>query len=130
MQPELLTYKILLERLFELQSDKFVIHFKSDYFIIQFPKHKYHVTIYQGQWDSYYVETGLPYNLFHITSETDSKCSTYFWVNSKKQINPIPKKFFVYEQPTYSLKASTRPKCQTKKLIPILWSFQKILNQI
>lgn len=125
-----ITYSILINYL-ENQK-RYPISIKNNYTVINFPSTNYHITIYQDQWDEYSSVTGLPYHLFHISSEdTEDRCSSYFWVRrSDNRIQAIPKKYFRYNQPNYNFYSSTRFPCKLKYIRFHLKSFSRILSKI
>lgn len=108
------------------------ISLKSKYVVILVPGSKYHVTIFQDQWDEYQNVTGLPYHLFHISSDhLENRCSSYFWVKrSNYRIKKIPKKYFQYGQPAFGFYSSTRMPCSLSEIIFLLKKFQGMLNKI
>jgi hypothetical protein len=122
-------YKTLLNKLIPLANTKFRLYTKKDYFMVQFFHADYHITIYSDQWDLYQKQTGLPYHLFHISSnKIDPKCSTYFWVDiHTNQIKHIPSKYFLYGQESYGYNKSTRFPCEYYLIKPLLKRFQKLL---
>ena len=125
----MITYQMVLDYL--INQKKYKYHSKKNYLIILFTGSKYHLTIFRDQWDEYYSKTNNPYHLFHISSNDDTdRCSSYFWVNFKNKIQNIPKKYFQYNQPSYSFNSSTRSSCNFKEIKPILISFKKLINDI
>lgn len=126
----MISYQTLVDKI----SNKahYDITIKSSYFVINVPGTDFHITVYRDQWDDYYRVTGLPYHLFHVSSNTASnKCSSYFWTRySDNIIKKIPKKYFTYNQPVFDFYSSTRYPCQLKKIMPHLKIFQKILLKI
>lgn len=105
---------------------------KKKYLVISVPGSKYHITVFQDQWDNYEKIAEKPYHLFHISSdETEKRCSSYFWVNKRNyRIQNIPRNFFLYNQPEYSFFSSTRSPCELRSIQPLLKIFQKLLNRI
>jgi len=105
------------------------ISIKSNYLVIMIPGMDYHITIYQNQWDDYEKQMEKPYHLFHISSNSEeNRCSSYFWVNKNThRIQKIPKRYFSYNQPSYSFNSSTRNPCHLSDIIKILKIFQKLL---
>lgn len=104
---------------------------RKNYLVINIPGSKYHITIFQDQWDMYEMETAHPYYLFHISSnEENNRCSIYFWVNKNNyRIEPIPTNLFLYNQPKYTFHSSTRSPCSHDNIKKSLIFFQKILNK-
>ncbi|MEM3062449.1 MAG: hypothetical protein QW303_02735 [Nitrososphaerota archaeon] len=105
---------------------------KKNYFIIMFPNLNYHITVFRDQWDDYQKITGMPYHLFHISSNRENnRCSSYFWVDKYDlRIKKIPRKYFKYSQPEYSFYGSTRNACRSLSIKHILRVFQKILKVV
>lgn len=110
---------------------KNIISVRKGYFVIKF-NNLYHITIYQDQWDDYFMQTKLPYYLFHISSNNiENRCSSYFWVDrDTNKIKGIDEKYFKYEQPSYSFFGSTRKPCEMKEIKSILSRFQSILDEV
>lgn len=105
---------------------------KEKYLVITMLGSKYHITIFRDQWDEYEAVTGLPYHLFHISSDDVSdRCSSYFWVDIyTNRVKKIPRKFFQYNQPTYNFRSSTRSPCPLVKVKPLLKILQRMLNSM
>lgn len=126
----MLSYHELLKRL--KNQHLYPISIKTNYVVIMFPGLKYHITIYQEQWDDYERVSGKPYNLFHISSNGENnRCSSYFWVSIyTNKIKKIPRYFFMYNQSNYTFFSSTRSPCHLWEIKPLLKEFQKILDFI
>jgi hypothetical protein len=115
-----------------LKTSKYKTAVRSAYVVINTGK-GFHVSVFRDQWDEYSRVIGLPYHLFHITSEShdSDKCSSYFWVGiDDLKITEIPSKYFMYEQDNYGFISSTRRQCDQHKISKHLDEFQKILNTL
>lgn len=112
-----------------LYNNKIKCSINNEYIII-FYGQKYHITIFQDQWDEYHNITNLPYYLFHVSSNRKiNRCSRYYWVSKKKlKIQDIPKKYFKYQSSNYSYYSSTRQKCNRHDVIGIVKYFQTLLD--
>lgn len=111
----------------------FKINIKKNYFVLTLPKYYgYHITVFQDQWDDYELQTNMPYHLFHISSEMENKCSSYFWIDKEKhKIRTIPSTHFRYEQDDYGFYSSTRKPCDiNNKVRVILKQFERSLVYI
>jgi hypothetical protein len=125
----MLTYEYLIDWL--KKSGKYNIRIKPLYTVILFPNSRYHITIYRDQWDDYPKITGMPYHLFHISSDdVDNRCSSYYWVDDRNRIKKIPSELFKYRQSDYGYSSSTRYPCQFNCIKKILKFFQDILKNI
>lgn len=109
---------------------KFTMSVKPIYCVLSLPREKYHVTIYQDQWDDYQQKTGMPYHLFHISlNQERDRCSSYFWVDKKTyDIKNIPEKYFKYNQENYDYSRSTRSPCPPTRIKHILKIFGGLLK--
>lgn len=125
-----ITYQKLVSHL--KKQNIYPINIKSHYCVIMIPKNKYHISIFQDQWDNYYNITNKPYHLFHISSNDEqNRCSSYFWVDMHNyKIKKIPKKYFMYGQTYYGFNASTRNPCDFNEIMNILKILQKLLNNV
>jgi hypothetical protein len=125
----MISYKNIIDYLIDYKHN-YSYSIKSSYIVIN--NGKYHITIYQDQWDDYENANGKPYHLFHISlNDINNRCSSYFWVNkSNYHIRKIPTKYFMYNQPTYSFFSSTRSPCKLSEIISTIKLFQKIINDI
>ncbi len=103
---------------------------KKIYSVITIPDTKYHISIFQDQWNNYESISNKPYYLFHISSNNEiDRCSSYFWVDKfDLKIKKIPNTYFKYNQPMYDFFSSTRNNCDYNKIKYILTQFQKMLN--
>lgn len=121
----MLSYQILINYL--QNHRRYNTNIKPNYCVIT--GINYHITIFKDQWDNYESISGKPYHLFHISSdENQNRCSSYFWVNNNDyKIKKIPKKYFSYNQPTYTFFSSTRFPCHLYNIDDLLKLFQKIL---
>lgn len=126
----MITYEQLLAYL--KQQKEYPFSIRKNYFVIIPRGSRYHVTVFQDQWDEYEKVTGMSNHLFHISSDSDDdRCSSYFWVDKNDyRIKNIPNKYFKYNQPTYDYYSSTRNPCQFKEIKFILKIFQRILRKI
>ena len=111
---------------------EYPVTFKKDYFVIMMRGKPYHITVFRDQWNDYEGITGLPYHLFHISSDNaNNRCSSYFWVDKDSyRIKKIPGKYFNYNQPKYDFYSSTRNRCQLSSIRPFLKIFQRVLNKL
>lgn len=125
-----LTYQLLIKHL--IKQHDYPINSKKNYSVIIFPGSKYHITIFEDQWDKYEEISNKPYHLFHISSNDEQeRCSSYFWVERDKLIiKKIPRQYFMYNQPNYSFFSSTRTPCHLWNIKKYLKIFQKMLNKI
>jgi hypothetical protein len=153
MKFKLLTYNTLLNTLQKISLDDTIfskIGIKKKYFILdtkgslafnkpgnedhdaQNPTFKYHITVYQDQWDQYQSPSGLTARLFHITHGHYDKfrCSTYFILDENLNIREVPETDFKYEQPDFGMTKSRRSKCTNKALVIIIREFEKMLKNI
>jgi hypothetical protein len=123
----MISYKQLLDKL--KSAGFFKLTIKPHYFVITVPDTTYHVSIFKDQWDLYEKESGLPYYLFHISSsESTNRCSSYFWVDKNTHdITKIPRKNFLYEQPSYGFFGSTRKPCSYIDIRSCLLYFRKVM---
>lgn len=106
---------------------------RKNYFVLSNRRFKYHLTIFEDQWNGYESTTGNPYHLFHISSndDGDTRCSIYFWVDKKTmKVIDIPKDKFIYEQQGYSMTQSERKRCFFKEIIPLIKMFERLLSKI
>jgi hypothetical protein len=95
-----------------------------------FPDEKYHITVFQDEWDNYSKLTNLPYHLFHLTeNKFENKCSTFLWIDKDMLIKDIPQEYFIYNQPEHDYHRSTRTKCNSNDTKTIIKKFQKILKK-
>lgn len=127
----MLPYKKLLSYINSHRiANKYQFSIKNNYAVIIVPKSNYHITIYQDQWDDYEKSTTNPYYLFHIsTNDTHNRCSTYFWVDKiNYKIQPVPKKYFSYNQPSFDYFSSTRTQCKLSDTKLAVKYFQSIIN--
>jgi len=126
----MITYNELIS--FLKKQHSYPVSVKKKYVVIIIPNKKYHITIFEDQWDDYTNITGLPYHLFHISSDNEeNRCSSYFWVDrSTNRIKNIPHKFFKYNQETYNFYSSTRNPCNYSDIKFLLKKFQKIIKKI
>lgn len=114
------------------KQHEYPVSFRKNYFVIMVRGTKYHITVFQDQWNDYEKVTTLPFHLFHISSDSEeNRCSSYFWVDRNTyKIRRIPGEFFKYNQPSYDFYSSTRSRCQLREISPLLKVFQRILNKI
>lgn len=114
------------------KQHQYPVSVRKNYTVITVPNTKYHITIFQDQWDNYQSVSKKRYHLFHISSDQeDNRCSSYFWVDKNNyRIQKIPKKYFSYQQSNYSFFSSTRKPCNLKNIIKHLVIFQRLLKQI
>lgn len=126
----MISYQKLITSLQNKKTYSFSI--KNKYTIIIRSLSKYHITIFQDQWDLYEEKCSQPYHLFHISSNNEQdRCSSYFWVcKNTNKIQNIPDKFFSYEQPTYNFTSSTRSRCPSDSITNEIKIFQQILDNI
>jgi hypothetical protein len=126
----MLPYKKLVSFLYK--QKRFPINSKSIYTVVSIPNSRYHITVFADQWDAYQKTTGLPYYLFHISSDDiDRRCSSYFWVRQTDlTILPIPSKYFKYAQPDFDFYSSTRNPCDSANIKAIVHQFQNLLHTI
>lgn len=107
-----------------------ITNFTTNYTVIKTGE-KYHITIFNDQWDNYETVTDEPYYMYHITSNTQypNKCSRYYRVSKKTLIiSNIP--HFEYGADTFSFYKSTRKPCDKDHLIEINIWFEKLLKNI
>lgn len=111
------------------KQHEYPVNTKQRYSVVVVPGSKYHITVFQDQWNDYQNVTGLPFHLFHISSDSEeNRCSSYFWVDKNTyRIKKIPGKYFKYNQPAYNFYNSTRNPCHLSDIMPILKKFQRIL---
>jgi hypothetical protein len=126
----MITYKQLVESL--QKQNRYDIVIKKNYIVINIPGYNYHITIFEDQWNEYWLAVNSDYHLFHISSNdsNNTKCSSYFRVDFNGNIHNIPAKMFLYNQDHFSFFASTRSPCNYKEIKPILIKFQKLLKLI
>ena len=126
----MITYEQLLSYL--KQQREYPTSIRKNYFVVIVRGSKYHVTVFQDQWNEYENVTGQPYHLFHISSDDEAnRCSSYFWVDKQTyRIKKIPAQYFKYNQPTYDYFSSTRSPCSFSDIKFILKIFQRILRKI
>ena len=126
----MLSYKLLVNHL--KNQHMYPVSIKSKYSVIMAPGLDYHITIFQEQWDDYEETSTKPYSLFHISSNDEkNRCSSYFWVSKyTNRVKKIPRKYFLYNQPSYSFFSSTRSPCHLWDVKPLLKIFQKILDDM
>jgi hypothetical protein len=96
------------------------------------PTFKYHITIFQDQWDDYQSPSGLTAKLFHITHGhyDQFRCSTYFILDKNLHIQEVPSADFSYNQPDFGPTKSRRSKCTNKSLEFIIRHFEELIGQI
>jgi len=99
--------------------------------LVKAPTKVLNITIFRDQWDSYRAQTGLPYHLFHLSTESEPKCSTYFWVDQKRyRVHSIPAMYFQYSQPTYDMTKSRRNPCaESDSTRELLRAFGRLLRR-
>ena len=126
----MVSYRSLINEL--KRQHKYPISIKSNFTVVTIPGIDYHITIFQDQWDDYQKTSGKPYHLFHVSSnKEDNRCSSYFWVGRyTMHIKKIPRKYFSYNQPSYSFFSSTRNPCHLRDIQRLLVVFQHMLNSV
>lgn len=133
---DLLTYNFLQKNIPKFLNNTIFhnIISKNNYFIIniknKFNKiNKYHITIFEDQWNKYISPSKISSKLFHITNEI-SKCSIYFILKDDMTIIEVPKSDFKYEQSEFNNYASTRIKCIDKNINIIIKEFTNVIQNI
>lgn len=123
---------ISFEKLYQKLSRHPQITIKKNYLVICPIGQKYHITVFKDQWNDYKKVTKMDYHLFHIsTNATESKCSSYFWVDTDTyQILNIPPKYFKYNKNYFSFYTSTRQPCDLREIRPVKYYFQKLLYKL
>ena len=137
-----LTYNWLITELkkinFKQNSifESLTVNDKKKYLMLSVKKQfnvKYHLTIFEDQWNNYVSPSKLNAKLFHITfdvNDEEKKCSTYLILTDKYRVRLVPETDFKYNQPEFGMNASTRSQCIDKAIKLIAKSFEVLIYLI